>query len=455
MSKYADLVAADGAIHHWPLGETSGTTAVDGPGTADGTYTGTFTLNQPGLLASNNDPAVDLTVPTGYVSIPSTANITTLPFSWELWFECTQAEFVAEFGDFGGTGLWSRYVSTLLARFRLRVESDDLYRSRVRLHASDDTNFGMIAEGPAIDVLDGEPHHLVVTMSAAETRVYVDAQLGQVVDHVVEGYDWGTGPQATATGVTQIGRDAQIPAAWPGRLQHAAVYPAVLTPAQIVDHFATGRASFERYTAQAWVNAPSTASPLGATRLNTLEGAIAATSQRVFDLRAAQLVEQAAAEDTTNAAEHLYLVKDGAASLNLASLGTGTIGTILKLDDFTAVPAWAEWLTALDAIRILEPGLYRTMFHFELSATNVPASAFAIFNVHGPRYQGNIPGPELGPKHNIVIKQGQASAQLQSRLIDTLRLNPGDLILTPTIVNGNSYIVPVPDASCVVIRLGD
>jgi hypothetical protein len=53
---YADAVLADGPALYWRLGEASGTTAANlGSASGDGTYTGTPTLAQPGLLPGDAD----------------------------------------------------------------------------------------------------------------------------------------------------------------------------------------------------------------------------------------------------------------------------------------------------------------------------------------------------------------------------------------------------------------
>ena len=53
---YAALVVADGASHYWRLDETSGTTAVDVIGGANGTISGGVTLNQPGAVTDPPPP---------------------------------------------------------------------------------------------------------------------------------------------------------------------------------------------------------------------------------------------------------------------------------------------------------------------------------------------------------------------------------------------------------------
>ena len=69
-SDYTKLIISDSPEGYWKLGETSGTTAEDERGLDDGTYTGTYSLNQTGI-AGETDPAVDLDGSSG--EIPTTA----------------------------------------------------------------------------------------------------------------------------------------------------------------------------------------------------------------------------------------------------------------------------------------------------------------------------------------------------------------------------------------------
>lgn len=77
-SGYNSLIASLGGIHHWPLNETSGSTAADIIGGADGTYTGTVTLNQSGFIGS--DGAAEFDGSTGYVNLPTNGSITKSEF---------------------------------------------------------------------------------------------------------------------------------------------------------------------------------------------------------------------------------------------------------------------------------------------------------------------------------------------------------------------------------------
>lgn len=74
---YAAEVLADSPVSYWKLDETSGTTAADATGGNNGTYTGGYTLNQPGIPSAGR-PAVLFNGSSGYISLgaPAALNIT-------------------------------------------------------------------------------------------------------------------------------------------------------------------------------------------------------------------------------------------------------------------------------------------------------------------------------------------------------------------------------------------
>lgn len=68
-SAYRAAILADSPSSYWRLGETSGTTAVDEKGVANGTYSGAMTLGTSGLITGDSDKAVTLTG--GSISLPA------------------------------------------------------------------------------------------------------------------------------------------------------------------------------------------------------------------------------------------------------------------------------------------------------------------------------------------------------------------------------------------------
>lgn len=82
---YAAEVLADSPVAYWKLDETSGTTATDSVGGNNGTYTGGYTLNQPGI-PSTGRPSVLFDGTSGYVNLgaPAALNLTAA-WTLEAW----------------------------------------------------------------------------------------------------------------------------------------------------------------------------------------------------------------------------------------------------------------------------------------------------------------------------------------------------------------------------------
>src|SRR5262245_66022564 len=89
---YPARVVADGASAYWRLNETSGTTAVDVIGGANGTISGGVTLGQAGALA-DGDTAMLFDATGEYVSVPngSYAAIGTGAMTLECWIKSSAA----------------------------------------------------------------------------------------------------------------------------------------------------------------------------------------------------------------------------------------------------------------------------------------------------------------------------------------------------------------------------
>src|SRR5437588_12563469 len=84
-SGYRTAVLADNPVSYWRLGEGSGTTAADEQGTNSGTYVGSPTLGQPGLLTGDPNTAVAFNGSSAKVEIPSIQT----PRTIEAWIKTT------------------------------------------------------------------------------------------------------------------------------------------------------------------------------------------------------------------------------------------------------------------------------------------------------------------------------------------------------------------------------
>jgi hypothetical protein len=102
---YSQTVLVDNPIGYWRLDETAGTTANDSSGNGrNGTYTGGFTLNQPGAISSG-DPAVLLNGSGGRIdNILGTAFNLPNNFSVEAWVKQASTNGVQQMISNGSIG---------------------------------------------------------------------------------------------------------------------------------------------------------------------------------------------------------------------------------------------------------------------------------------------------------------------------------------------------------------
>jgi Concanavalin A-like lectin/glucanases superfamily len=210
---YPAKVVADGAVAYWRLGETSGTTAVDVIGGANGTISGGVTLGQPGALADGNTAMVfDGT--TGYISVPSSAAITPIgPFTVEAWIKTTKFGYcpiVDKIGSPGFAGFLFDVGATTPGLVCLWTGA--AWVSGVR------------------DVENGQWHHVVAVWNGTVVAIYVDGVL-----------DTSQTPTSTlltaTTHALEIGRRYDAPHFAQGTIDDVAFYATALTPTQIAAHY--------------------------------------------------------------------------------------------------------------------------------------------------------------------------------------------------------------------------
>ena len=130
---YSSTILADSPAAYWRLGESSGTSAADATSHGNtGTYTGGFTLGQPGALFGDADTAVKLDGISGYVSVANSATLQTNQVSIELWIkkvtETPWGAYVSKNIAYGGkTGSsWFQLLNYgTSGRLQFRVTGDD------------------------------------------------------------------------------------------------------------------------------------------------------------------------------------------------------------------------------------------------------------------------------------------------------------------------------------------
>jgi hypothetical protein len=97
------ILSTAGLVSYWRLDETSGTTANDQKSANPGTYTGAYTLNQPGAIVNDSDTAVKLSG--GYVSIPAASSLRPSSITIEGWVNLAAVGYGRIFSTSGGVYL--------------------------------------------------------------------------------------------------------------------------------------------------------------------------------------------------------------------------------------------------------------------------------------------------------------------------------------------------------------
>jgi len=204
MSAYSDRVIADGASAYWRLNEPSGTTAFDLAGSAHGTISGAVTLGQPGALA-DGDKAMRVN---GTITEKITTPAVTLPIicSVEAWIQSSAVALKAYLSTRPGSG-------TIIGKQATH---------EVFVYVS-----GFVVSTGLVG--DGAWHHVVVTVSVATTRIYLDGVLDTTV---AQAHPAETQP------LTLGGDGNDVNLTWNGGLDEIAIYPRALTAQEIADHYA-------------------------------------------------------------------------------------------------------------------------------------------------------------------------------------------------------------------------
>jgi hypothetical protein len=217
---YAQQVRADGATYYWRLGETTGLVAADSLGPAPGTISGGVTLNQPGALADSNPAMAFVAASGGQIALP--ALTVALAFSIEAWVRTTDRTQLSQ-------TIFSQRsaVTSLPGQVYFAVTK---VGGTVVLYGQSITNSNFTSTR---DLADGVWHHVVMTWdSGGAARSYVDG----VLDTTAAGTTARTVSVPYAAG---IAFDPAGPGTnWNGSLDDIAIYPTVLTPAQIAAHYA-------------------------------------------------------------------------------------------------------------------------------------------------------------------------------------------------------------------------
>lgn len=297
-SIWQTMVQHDKPKAFWRLGEGSGTTGYDSTShRLDGTYQGSPTLSQPGLVLNSDGDKAAAFPSASRLSLPYKNLITGYPWTFECWFLANSDRAASRM-------LFSAYTGAVLG-FSQAVEffivsSVDATRvgKLLCLVANPFPSSGIQCYS-SVDVDDGFHHHLVVVMaSSSSMKIWIDGVDRTIVDLATA----HTFPDDLNTGYA-IGNNPSSPYgdyAWSatngGSIDEVAVYDYALPDARIIQHYQgaaypTGfgepsGAFIGRLLAEAdWPAADYAPSGPGASRMQPLTsaGSVVANLQRVED----------------------------------------------------------------------------------------------------------------------------------------------------------------------------
>lgn len=218
---YISQVLADGAVGFWELGEASGATATDATGNSNGTYNGSITYGIPGIPGGGGSTGAGPTT-------TNIANKVTIPdvaaqhvgdtFSMEVWIKrsATQGAIQRLFGTASGLGPDLEFTAGDLISFN-KTSVNSVCTSSVAL--TDTANW----------------HQILATKTGAAFHLYIDG-----VDVTVP-----VGNQTmsnTAGWMIFLTSPNNSPAPAGMGFAMASIYPTVLTPAQVLNHYNLGAA---------------------------------------------------------------------------------------------------------------------------------------------------------------------------------------------------------------------
>ncbi|MCA1646158.1 MAG: hypothetical protein LC797_12095, partial [Chloroflexi bacterium] len=218
---------ADAPLAYWRLGEVTGTTVADERGAHAGQYSGGVTLGRAGGLRFDSNPAAGFDGITGNASISNATDLQlSTNFTLEAWLYPTRFTqsggggypriLQKGRGDSGTAGA-GYALMTNASNGHLRTDLEGLHPAGAESTSSIPLN---------------QWTHAVVTYDGAFVRYYLNGKLDASVATS------GRIP-ANADPLLLANRSDQ-PRFWRGQLDEVAMYPSVLSPAQVQSHYAVG-----------------------------------------------------------------------------------------------------------------------------------------------------------------------------------------------------------------------
>lgn len=249
-SVYETTVIADGPVAYWRLGEATGEVAVDVSGNKyDGTYTDNAKRAQSTLVPYSGDAAMGVSSLT-YQGMqgPDGARLT-LPCSIEMWVEASEPDTTSQLylfwqtgGESGNTGIY-----LLIGR----DSATDIFVIAYVLHAV----FTDYITSWQCNPYDGQPHHLVFTLTST-----LDGSTGYYVSNLyMDGVDQprraaGTGVSSAAgVGGPMVGSNTYRPAI-NGTIDDVSLWSGSMSTADIAAHYTDATAPWDGDTTGERIN---------------------------------------------------------------------------------------------------------------------------------------------------------------------------------------------------------
>jgi hypothetical protein len=216
-SGYGGVVAADGPVSYWRLGEATGTAALDSAGVNLGTYRNGVTLGAGSLTADTTNTAATFDGVNDAMSVASTAALSPAgALTVEAWIHPAAKPAAGAFAS----------VVTKAEAYSLQFNGPQLEFTTVQGAAR------RRVQAAASTVVVGQTYHVVGTFDGATQRLYVNGV--QVASGLF------SGPVNVTTTPVVVGSWDAASEFLAGTVDDVAVYAKVLSPAQVTTHYTQG-----------------------------------------------------------------------------------------------------------------------------------------------------------------------------------------------------------------------
>jgi hypothetical protein len=235
-SEYATTIIADGPVGYWRLGATTGEVVADSSGNAyDGTYSGVVKRGAPSVLPFSADGSMGFVANNrAYAVLPVEARVD-FPMSLEMWVQSDVKKPLEPYAS--RKYLYVQYANGgATEQFFLALAGDSATDQFVIL---DTVGSGNSSTSWSVDLNDGAPHHVVLTIDAGvNPSLIVDGAYAPVRASAFGGVT------AFTEANPYIGGSSSDPE-WVGRIDEVSVWDVVLTDAQISEHYIAGTAPWD------------------------------------------------------------------------------------------------------------------------------------------------------------------------------------------------------------------